>query len=49
MLNDEIETLRQKGKTDEEITELINYAANANLSTSSVSENYASPEDRKRS
>jgi hypothetical protein len=49
MLSDEIEALHQKGKTYEEITQLINYAAQADLSTSSVRENYASPGDRKRS
>ena len=48
MLSDEIEALRRKGKTDEEITGLINRAAGIDLSTSAVTENYASPEDRQR-
>ena len=48
MISDEIETLRTKGKTDQEITELINKAAGTNLSSSAVTENYAPPEDRQR-
>ena len=48
MLSDEIETLRSKGKTDEEITSLINGAASTEIATAVLSENYAPPEQRRR-
>ena len=48
MLSDEIETLRTAGKTDDEITGLINKAAGTDLSVSDVAENFASPEERQR-
>ncbi len=46
MLSDEIETLRKQGKTDEEITRLINESTGAGISVSDIKENYASPEER---
>ena len=48
MLSDEIETLREQGKSDVEITALINAAADTNIPSSAVTDNYASPEQRHR-
>ncbi|HLH04620.1 MAG TPA: hypothetical protein VKX25_17770 [Bryobacteraceae bacterium] len=46
MLSDEIEVLRNAGKTDEEIASLINKATGGDISSSSVQENYATPDER---
>ncbi len=48
MISDEIETLRKQGKTDEEITDLINAAMNSNIAASLITQHYASSEDRQR-
>jgi len=48
MLSDEIEALRRKGKTDEEITDLINGVAGTKLSASDVVNYYASSAERGR-
>ena len=48
MLSDEIEALRKQGKSDEEITSLINRAAGTDITSSTVQENYASAEQRHR-
>jgi hypothetical protein len=48
MLSDEIEALRVIGKTDDEITEVINGAAGTKLSASDVVRHYASQAQRQR-
>ena len=41
MLGDEIQALRESGKTDREIASLINWAAGVNITASDVTEYYA--------
>ncbi len=48
MISDEIEALRQAGKSDDEITGLINKAAGTELSAADVVENCAPAEQRRR-
>jgi len=48
MLSDEIEALRKNNKSDAEIAGLINKAAGTQLTTAEISENYASPDSRRR-
>lgn len=48
MISDEMEALRKAGKSDEEITEIVNRAAQTQLSTSDIASNYATPEERHR-
>ena len=46
MISDEIEQLRSKGKTDEEIASLIAANSSIEITAAEIAENYASPEDR---
>ena len=46
MISDEVEQLRQRGKSDEEIASLIEASSNIKITASEIAENYASPEDR---
>ncbi len=48
MISDEIEALRQKGKSDAEIAGLVNEAAGTQLSVADIEENYATPDSRRR-
>lgn len=48
MISDEIEALREAGKSDDEIAGLINKAAGTELSATDVVENYAPAEQRRR-
>jgi hypothetical protein len=48
MLSDEIEALRGKGISDQQIAQMINDATGASLSPSTIAENYATPEERNR-
>ena len=47
MLSDEIETLREQGRSDEEIAELINGSAGTDVPTAAVTENFAPAEQRR--
>ena len=49
MISDEIEQLRNQGKTDEDIARIIAANSNIEITASEVAENYASPEDRRQS
>ena len=46
MISDEIESLRKRGKTDDEIASLIRDSSSIEISASEIAENYASPEER---
>ncbi len=48
MISDEIETLRSQGKTDAEIAALIATHSNIEITASEITENYASPDDRRQ-
>ncbi len=46
MISDEIEALRQRGKTDEDIARLIRDHSGINITAAEIAENYATPEER---
>jgi hypothetical protein len=46
MISDEIESLRQRGKTDEDIATLIQQNSSIAITAAEIAENYASPEER---
>jgi hypothetical protein len=46
MISDEIESLRKRGKTDQEIASIIRDNSAIEISAAEIAENYASPEDR---
>ncbi len=46
MISDEVESLRQRGKTDEDIVALIRQSSAIELTVAELAENYASPEAR---
>ena len=46
MVSDEIEQLRQSGKTDEQIAALIKDAVGVSVEPATLSDFYASPEER---
>jgi hypothetical protein len=48
MLSDEIQALRESGKSDAEITSLLNNAAGTDIPSSDVAQHYASTERRRR-
>ena len=46
MISDEIEILRQRGKTDEEIASLIRSGSTIEITAAELAEHFASPEER---
>ncbi len=46
MISDEIESLRKRGKSDEQIAELIRSNSAIEITADEIAENYASPQDR---
>jgi hypothetical protein len=46
MVSDEIETLRKRGKTDDEIASIICSNSAIQITAAEIAENYASPEER---
>lgn len=46
MISDEVEALRKRGKSDEEIATLIESNSKIQISASEIAENYASPDER---
>lgn len=46
MISDEIESLRKRGKNDEEIAAIIRQNSAIEINASEIAENYASPEER---
>ena len=46
MISDEIEQLRKKGHTDEDIARVINTNSKIEIMAAEIAENYASPEQR---
>ena len=48
MISDEVEALRKRGKTDEEIAEMIESNSRIKISGEEIAENYATPEERQQ-
>lgn len=46
MISDEVEALRKRGKSDQEIAELIQANSQIKINAEEIAENYASPEER---
>jgi hypothetical protein len=46
MVSDEIESLRKRGRTDEEIASIIRQNSVIEITAAEIAENYASPEQR---
>jgi hypothetical protein len=46
MISDEVESLRQRGKTDEDIAAIIRAGSSIDITAAEITENYASPEER---
>ena len=46
MISDEIESLRTRGKSDEEIASIIQTNSAIQITAAEIAENYASPEER---
>ena len=46
MISDEVESLRQRGKTDADIAEIIRSHSAIDISADEIAENYASPDER---
>lgn len=46
MISDEIETLRNQGKSDEEIASLIRRSSSIEINSDEIASNYAPPEAR---
>lgn len=48
MISDEIEMLRGRGKTDDEIASIIRNHSAIEITSTEIAENYASPEERRQ-
>lgn len=46
MISDEVEALRKRGMTDDEIAQLIQSNSTIEISAQEIRENYSSPEER---
>jgi hypothetical protein len=46
MISDEIESLRKRGKSDDEIASIIQNNSTIKITAAEIAENYASPEQR---
>ena len=46
MISDEIDELRSRGKSDQDIAKLIESSSDIKISAAEIEENYASPEQR---
>ena len=46
MISDEIEFLRKRGKSDDEIASIIQRSSAIEITASEIAENYASPQER---
>ena len=46
MISDEIESLRNRGKSDDEIASIIQSSSSITITASEIAEHYASPEER---
>jgi hypothetical protein len=46
MISDEIESLRKRGRSDDEIASIIQNNSAIEISAAEIAENYASPEER---
>jgi hypothetical protein len=47
MISDEIETLRERGKSDTDIAEIIRESSSIEITPEQISEHYASPDARR--
>ena len=48
MISDEVESLRKRGKTDEEIALIIQDNSSIEITAAEIAENYATPEERQQ-
>lgn len=48
MISDEVEALRQQGRSDEDIAEMIQAASSIRISGAEIAEHFATPEARQR-
>ena len=48
MISDEVESLRERGKTDGEIAQIIRENSSIEITAAEIAENYATPEERHR-
>jgi len=46
MISDEIQILRERGRTDEDIASIIRGNSGIEITSAEIAENYASPEER---
>ena len=46
MISDEVESLRKRGKTDQEIADIIRESSSIEITPAEIAENYATPEER---
>jgi hypothetical protein len=46
MISDEIESLRKRGRTDDEIADIIRQNSAIEITAAEIAENYASPDER---
>ncbi len=46
MISDEVETLRNQGRTDDEIAKTITASSNISITAAEISAHYAPPEER---
>ena len=46
MMSDEIQALREQGRTDEQIARLIEASSSIQITVREIAENYATPEER---
>lgn len=46
MISDEVDELRKRGKSDQEIASLIEASSKIKITASEIAEHYASPEER---
>lgn len=46
MISDEVESLRKRGKTDEEIAKIVQENSSTEITATEIAENYATSEER---
>jgi hypothetical protein len=47
MISDEVESLRKRGRSDEEIASIVRANSSIDISAAEIAEHYASPEERR--
>ena len=46
MISDEVQSLRERGKSDEEIADIIRASSSIEITSAEIADNYATPEER---